>query len=203
MKSAYHHGDLKEALVGAALAAVAETGVAGFSLRDLAKRVGVSPAAPYRHFPDKAALLAAVAEQGFHTLTRMMKEAQAVAGSDPVARFQALGITYVRFAVGHRAHFRVMFGPEAAEKAQHPALQQAEAAAFDLCVTAIQDGQAAGRIRSGDAVELALSAWALVHGLSGLILDGLVDWAGKGEVPTPLLAQRIGELLFTGLRACD
>lgn len=198
MKATYHHGDLKRALLDAALSLVLDRGVDAIRLREVARMAGVSPTATYRHFSDRAALVAAVAEEGFHKLVHMMREAQ-LPLTDPVARFQALGITYVVFASGHPAHFRVMFGAQ--PKSAHPALKAAEEEAFALCVSAIRECQSAGRIRPGDAVSQALAAWSLVHGLAGLYLDGLVQWAGKGTLSADQLAQQIGEILFLGLMA--
>src|SRR5215218_3535844 len=103
----YHHGDLRRALLQAALEAIAEVGPAAVSLRDLARRAGVSHAAPAHHFGDKAGLLTAVATDGFRRLAATLGEAYEATGS-----FLEVGVAYVRFAVTHRAHFEVMFRPE-------------------------------------------------------------------------------------------
>jgi AcrR family transcriptional regulator len=106
----YHHGDLRNALVEAALRLIAEHGAQALTLRAAARAAGVSPAAPYRHFADKEALLAAVAEDGFEKLSRRMRAA-ARGASDAAARLLAIGEAYVAFARAHSAHFHVMFGP--------------------------------------------------------------------------------------------
>src|SRR5919201_1889964 len=103
----YHHGDLPRVLLDTATQAILEVGPAAVSLRDLARRAGVSHAAPAYHFGDKAGLLTAVAADGFERLGAALREAYARTGS-----FLEVGVAYVRFAVSHRAHFEVMFRPE-------------------------------------------------------------------------------------------
>src|SRR5215203_6275096 len=103
----YHHGDLPRALLDAAVEAIAEVGPAAVSLRDLARRTGVSHAAPAHHFGDKAGLLTAVAADGFRRLAATLGEAYEATGS-----FLEVGVAYARFAAIHRAHFEVMFRPE-------------------------------------------------------------------------------------------
>src|ERR1700756_3450685 len=127
-RDSYHHGDLKRALTSAALSLVAEKGPKGFTLTEAARRAGVSAAAPYRHFADKAELLAAVAEQGFGDLHADLVAAVDVA-SDPRARVIELGRAYVRWAVAHPDHYQVMFGAEI-DKTAHPSLGAAAMRAF-------------------------------------------------------------------------
>src|SRR5690349_24327221 len=110
-RQSYHHGDLKRALTSAALSLVAEKGPKGFTLTEAARRAGVSAAAPYRHFADKAELLASVAEQGFLALHADLTAA-ADAASGPKAQVNELGRAYVRWAVTHPDHYQVMFGAE-------------------------------------------------------------------------------------------
>ena len=103
----YHHGDLRQAILTAAVAALAESGPARLSLRDLARRAGVSHAAPAHHFGDKAGLLTAIAAEGYNLLADTLTAAQR-----RTADFLEVGVAYVRFAVDHRAHFEVMFHPD-------------------------------------------------------------------------------------------
>ena len=109
-RDSYHHGDLKRALTSAALSLVAEKGPKGFTLTEAARRAGVSAAAPYRHFADKAELLATVAEQGFRELHADLTAAAADVAAEPKARVIELGRGYVRWAVTHPDHYHVMFG---------------------------------------------------------------------------------------------
>src|SRR5260221_568336 len=114
-KKSYHHGNLRRALLDAGLAAITEDGPERFTLRDVARRAGVSPAAPYRHFADKEALLAAVVAESAARLGEVMQAA--VAGTeDPLDRFRRTGIAYVRFAAERPAHFRAMTNPPAVER---------------------------------------------------------------------------------------
>ena len=160
----YHHGDLRRALLGAAVAALGERGPAALSLREVARRVGVSHAAPTHHFGDKRGLLTAVAEEGYRLLAAELRAAWERTGS-----FLEVGVAYVRFALQRRAHFEVMFRPELYHS-QEPALLAAKKAAADLLY-----GPAAslsGDGAAGDPQAAGLAAWSLVHGLATLWLNG-------------------------------
>ena len=109
---AYHHGNLKQALLERAAEVLADRGLEGLSLRGLARDLGVSHAAPRRHFADRSALIAALAKEGFRRAVAAMKASAEAAGPDPVARYRALGRAYVRFAIDDRAFFRAMNHPE-------------------------------------------------------------------------------------------
>ncbi|MFR9776955.1 TetR/AcrR family transcriptional regulator [Micromonospora sp. MS34] len=155
----YHHGDLRRALLEAAVQAIGESGPAALSLRDLARRAGVSHAAPAHHFGDKAGLLTALAVEGFDLLGAALDRA----GGDLLEA----GVAYVHFAVGHRAHFEVMFSPDL-YRADDPALVAARTRAG----AALRGGVAAlpGPPREPDRD--ALAAWSIVHGFATLWLAG-------------------------------
>src|SRR3954468_16224943 len=114
-RRSYHHGDLRRTLLDASLALVEEQGIGALSLREVARKAGVTHNAPYHHFPDKGTLLAAISEEGFALLAREMTAARAGARDDPRSRLEACGQSYVRFALKSPAHFRVMFRPELAD----------------------------------------------------------------------------------------
>ncbi len=192
----YHHGDLRRALLDAALELVRSAGPPALTLRAAARLAGVSQAAPYRHFADKQALLAAVAEEGFRSMTAAMRWAMRPHGDEPLLRFRALGLSYVGFARSHPAHFAVMFGPELADRSVHPSLAEAAGEAFRLLVAAIGDCQKAGFARKGDPEELAVAAWSTVHGLSALIVNGQLEARGAR---VDELAQSVTQNLFLGL----
>ena len=141
----YHHGDLRRALLDAAASVIAESGVSGLSMRDLARRAGVSHAAPAHHFRDRAGLLTALAAEGFHLLADAMEPAGTVLDA---------GVAYVHFAVTHPAHFEVMF---------HPGRYHRD----DAAVRAAQ-------ARSGFAGrgEAGLAGWSIAHGFATLWLNG-------------------------------
>ena len=168
----YHHGDLRRALLDAALAVLTEADARALTLREVARRAGVTHAAPYRHFTDKEALLSAVAEEGFRMLTEEMKAAQREASADPVERLESLGVGYVRFALRHPAHFQVMFGPDLTWDEQMRTLEEAADCSFQLLLDSVEAGQAAGKLRAGDPLPLGLLAWSTVHGLALLLVHG-------------------------------
>jgi AcrR family transcriptional regulator len=192
----YHHGDLRRALLDAAFRLVRSGGPPALTLRAAARLAGVSQAAPYRHFADKQALLAAVAEEGFRAMTAAMRRAMSPHGDEPLLKFRALGLGYVGFARSHPAHFRVMFGPELADRSAYPSLAEAAAEAFTLLVAAIADCQKAGFAREGDPEEFAVTAWSTVHGLSALIVNGQM---GGRDAPIDELGERVTQNLFLGL----
>ena len=191
-------GNLADELVKAAAALIAERGPQGFSLREVARRARVSEAAPYWHFASKEALLASVAEQGFVTLAALMAAVRERV-QDPRRQLQELGVAYVRFALAHPSHLRVMFGPEIRDKSAHPTLKAAAERAFALLVEAITEGQRAGHVQRGDPQELAVAAWALVHGLSALLIDGQLRQRVRTDREAETLAARVTKLLQTGL----
>jgi AcrR family transcriptional regulator len=194
----YHHGDLRRALIDAALALLTEEGAWNFTLREVARRAGVSHAAPYNHFTDKSALLAEIAALGFDTLRQLMDNAARKHAHS--AREALLGIAsaYVRFGVEHPAHYRLMFGPELAEKDRHPTLQQAGDATFAVLTAALGRGQAAGQIRKAPVREQALACWSLVHGLTTLLIDQRLNFIGVSASAADRCARTAAAALYVG-----
>lgn len=196
-RETYHHKELRQALIDAALELVVEKDVGSLSLREIARRVGVSHAAPYRHFADKDALLAAVAEEGFELLTITLKEAMQQVSS-PLKQVQACGVAYVCYALAHPSHYRIMFGAYGASSAQqYPTLADAAIQAFMVLVDGIIAGQQAGMIRSEDPKQLARAAWSLMHGLAMLIIDGQIPITESQGVAS--LSSFITQTLIEGL----
>jgi AcrR family transcriptional regulator len=164
----YHHGNLREALLDAAAALVAEAGPGGFTLREVARRVGVSHNAPYRHFHDKDELLAAVAAQGFERLSAAMRTS-AAGGEDALDRFRLCGRGYIEFALRWPEHFLVMFDlPSCAGR--YPDYTAAGKEAFQVLLASIAEVQSEGALPAGDAQPMALVAWSLVHGIAKLAI---------------------------------
>ena len=162
-KRAYHHGNLRSDLIAVAVQILEKRGASGLRLQSIARRLGVSQSAPYRHFANKEALLAAVAADGFQALLDAIAVEMEEAGPDPVARYLAIGSGYVRFALSHQAHFRVMYGERPAEFSVG-AVADAGRAAFTLLVRSIEACQSAGRATAGDPTWIAVQTWSLVHG---------------------------------------
>lgn len=174
----YHHGNLREALLKEGVKLLEETGEADFSLRELARRIGVTANAVYRHFANKEALMMGLAAQGFLLFGRGQTRAWRRAGGDAAERFLATGSCYVRFARRHPALFRLMFGRFAAEH-RSDELDNASTAAFNV----LRQGVAAAVELPPDsqaALLAAYNAWAVVHGFSHLILDGQLRGAAGG-----------------------
>ena len=165
------------------------------SLRAAARLAGVSPAAPYRHFANKEAILAAVAEEGFRSLMAAMARTAITVPDSPLERLRVVGLTYVTFATNHPSHFRVMFGREMADRSASTSLRKVATDTFNMVVDAVSDCQRAGLVRSEvTAVDLALTAWSSVHGLSALLVDGVLD-KSVAEV-----TDMVTRDLFLGLR---
>lgn len=181
-RASYHHGDLRNALLEASLALVAKKGVEAFSLREAARAVGVSPAAAYRHFADKDALLSALAEVGTARLAQGMERAIARAPGRPgspehaAAVFGAVGLAYVEFAVQHPAHFRVMFGPWCDRTKGIPSCVEGEPREpYRILIDSLDALVAAGAVTAQARAGAELASWAFVHGLASLIVDGVLD----------------------------
>lgn len=194
----YHHGDLRRALMDAALAAVAEGGVGALSLREAARRAGVSNAAPYHHFEGVHALAAALCDEGFAGLDEAMRVATEGV-DDPGARMVALGRAYVGFAVAHPAHYRLMFSgaPKDAALAQ---TSPDALPAFGRMLAQIRAMQAAGLAPEGGAAPLALLAWTSVHGLASLLIDGPLR-AGLMGIEAASLDAALSKALVDGFAA--
>jgi AcrR family transcriptional regulator len=192
-RESYHHGDLKRALTSAALSLVAEKGPKGFTLTETARRAGVSAAAPYRHFADKAELLATVAEQGFLELHAELAAA-VDAVTEPKARVIELGRVYVSWAVNHRDRYQVMFGAEIA-KADHPSLAVAAERAFDDLLDAVTRCQEAGIVDGQDPREIAGPLWSLVHGVASLAIGGELHAVGIRQDPETMIEGIVAQLL--------
>lgn len=187
-RAAYHHGSLTEALVAGALELLREGGTEALSLRAAARRAGVSAAAPYRHFADKEALLAAAAAHGFRLLAGRLREAD-TAGGSPEAALIGQGVAYVKFACEDPALFRLMFGKR--QTGDHPALWEAGHRAY-----AVLADRVAQLTDEATREDFTLAAWSLVHGLASLLVDGqLADRAAPadlaGRVTSFLLRSRL------------
>jgi AcrR family transcriptional regulator len=200
---AYQHGDLRRALIQAGLKLLGEHGVAGLSLRAAAELAGVSHAAPYRHFRDKSALVAAIAEEGLKLLTRAMRaELEACSSRDVLARLRAVGHGYVSFALAHPAYFRTMFGEKVWPDKNDPvkdALVAASREAFGVLRELIDEGVRGRHLRAGDPDLISLAAWSMIHGLSLLIIDGQLTGLCDTPAAVRSVTDSLVQLLHRGI----
>lgn len=176
-KDQYHHGDLRRALLQAALRTIQKHGFDALTLRAVGDELGVSRSALYRHFADKSALLTAVAAEGFRSL-RLDLLAAWERGGKGDAGFEAMGEAYVRFAVANPWHYRVMFGGGFELDTSDAELGEEGAGAFQALVDALLDQQARGLARRDDAQTQANFVWAQVHGIAMLAIDGNFEHQG-------------------------
>jgi AcrR family transcriptional regulator len=176
----YHHGNLREALLQAAIGLIAEVGPMAFTLREVARRAGVSHNAPYRHFRDKDDLMTAVATEGYRELTTAMQD---VARKQPRAldRLKHAGLAYIDFALRRPEHFAVMFDAPLAGR-RHQESNQAAKQAFSALVDLVTTAQKAGELAAGDAVRFAHLAWTMVHGVAKLAITGRLPYRGRAGI---------------------
>jgi AcrR family transcriptional regulator len=175
VEKSYHHGDLKAALMKEALAMIAahEDHLIGF--RELARRLEVSRTAPYRHFPSVEHLLAALIEQGYHAFLQNLDGVLEHPEYDPRTRFLELGITYINFALEHPAHYRLMFDQRFFTSGSYPEIKKLSRKAFHSLKRTIE-ATLPEDTAEPELKQLAQLAWACVHGMARLFIDG--QWQG-------------------------
>ena len=195
--SAYHHGDLRAALLAEAAEMIDEGGTSSVTMRAIGRRLGVSRSAPYRHFADKSALLVAVAAAGFDRLRDRLEAVDAGAPGAGIERLQQVGEEYVRFALENPGHYRLMYGKEAITREDRPELREAANALFDELVRVVRTYQRSGTIKRRDPHLQAYVAWGAVHGLASLLIEGQILTA----VDVDGLIRQTTSTLLDGMRA--
>jgi len=193
----YHHGDLRAALLAATGDLLVERGVEALSLREVSRRAGVSHAAAYNHYRDKAALVRAYVAAAFASFAADLRNARATA-SDPLDALVEIGVAYVLFAYRHPAEFRVMFRPELVGPIADDPSEEAIPGSYAVLVESVAEARAAGAI-VGDPDAVVLTAWATVHGLSALIVDGPDPNFARDEGEVERLARSTLAVLVAGL----
>ncbi len=192
-KEAYHHGNLREALVDAAIDILESEGLKSLSLREVARRVGVSQTAPYHHFKDKEGMLAAVAAKGFLMMgAEQTKQAEATG-------MEALGKGYVDFALKHPALLQIMFGPEISNPNSHADLKAAGDQSFQSIFKSVTDQMEKAGIDYITPSVVTISAWALVHGLAILLIGGKISPKTVGLKDKDELVEQVAKVLVRGL----
>ena len=197
-RRAYHHGDLRTALVREAARTIRDDGVEGVTLRDVGRRLGVSRTALYRHFNDKAALFAAVAREGFQAFSRELRRAWDEAGGG-LEGFRAMGMGYVRFARTNPAHYRIMFGQYRALCESDAALASDASASFGVLLDALATLERDGAIpAAGDRSALGHFIWASMHGVAMLSIDGQLGAdPAAADALTALTVDRVSTAIAT------
>ena len=190
-KTSYHHGDLRSALLEAATNMIAEEGVEILTMRGLSQRIGVSRTALYRHFDDKTALLAAIAEEGFKQMTQGIQPEIADSEGDILSIFEKTWIRYVHFAVENPTLYSLMFGKQIFDWQNYPGLLKAGTDSFNQVVELVRIGQQANKLKSGDPRKLAYVAWSMAHGLAIHTIDGRGDRVGDREEVIQLAVQTL------------
>lgn len=198
-KKPYHHGDLRNALIAAGHALLAEEGVTALELRKVARRAGVSQAAPYRHFADKQALVAAIAEDGFRRLAEQTRLALESAPDAPRQQLLAIAHGYVQFALDHPALMREMFSGLTIQRTAYPSLYAASKAGFALMLDVIERGQARDEFAAAEPTQQALVAWSLFHGLAMLLIEDQIPDARASETMVVQLVDSCMQTLYRGL----
>ena len=193
-KNTYHHGDLRDALLSNAEQQLEEEGPAGLSLRKLGRALGVSPGAPYRHFEDKDALLAALAAIGFRRLRKtMLAELEGAQGGEE--RLCRLGIGYIKFAWAHPELFRLMFG--LMPNRGSPELCESVNAAFAVFIDGLEQCEQEGLLKHG-SIDASLLGWSAVHGAAFLLIDNNLNLCGKEPDPEDI-GRRLHAALWVGI----
>jgi AcrR family transcriptional regulator len=192
----YHKGNLKQTLISAGLEILSRDGMDVLSLRMVAKKAGVSHAAPYRHFNNKEALIAAIAEEGFNRLSIKIAEAANLYPGQSELQLKEAGWGYVQFALENPEHLKVMFGSFSSECAPD------KGTSMDYLIGLIKNCQEEGLIENGDPVLLALTTWSTVHGLALIYINGQMPEVGIAADRTSQeqLTRKIIDTLFEGLK---
>lgn len=196
-KVAYHHGNLRHTLVSKAVEIVANGGIEQLSLRALAREIGVSQAAPYRHFADKEALLAAIAAEGREKLATAMQQAMGDIPADPSGALRRGGRAYIEFASSNPETYRFMYQMKAKGLIED---KECAGDAFDLLRQTLEAGIAAGVFKPFDQQAALLACWSLVHGYAQLLIDGVVE---PGEQTIVEQFQALGMVFNQGIFSGD
>jgi AcrR family transcriptional regulator len=176
-KKNYHHGDLKNALITAGVEILAKDGVSGLSLRKVALKAGVSHSAPYAHFVDKQALIAAISTEGFRQLYERVSAVTEKYKNQPSKQLIEVAWAYVQFAMDDPDRFKVMFSAVLEKEKEYPEFVTESQRNFQLVKMIVEANQASGQLRSGPSELVALSAWGIVHGFVMLLLEGQIPHA--------------------------
>ena len=196
----YHHGDLRRVLVEAALQLVSEGGMDAVSVREAARRAGVSPGAPFRHFPSRDALMQAVAEEAQRRFRAGIEAALAASpAGDPLSRFRALGLAYLRWAMRNPTHFEVISSRRLFDHDRAAAVSSDNAELIALTERTLADAFAAGQLRTADLREVQIAGRAMVYGFARMNIDGHFPRWGVAAPEAERTAAAILDLFIDGI----
>lgn len=171
----YHHGDLKNALIKTGVEMLSKEGTGALSLRKVAERAGVSHSAPYSHFSDKQALIAAISTEGFKQLYTELDTAIAAHPDDPKLQLQESAWAYVLFAMNNMDTFKIMFSGVLEKEKEYPDFVAISQKTFDHVIEIVRACQAAGILRAAPPELMAIAVWGQVHGITSLLLEGQIS----------------------------
>jgi AcrR family transcriptional regulator len=198
--SAYHHGNLREALIAQALALAAVGGLEAVSIREVARRAGVSPAAPFRHFPDKVALMTAVAEEAMARFRAEIAAALArEVSDDPIRRIRAIGTAFLDWARRNPTHFEIISSRRAIDFPGSGSLGADKAEIQAQMVRLLEEAARRGLLRVDDPQLIQITGRALVYGLARMLIDGQFPSWGVAEVEVEKMMERSLDLFLVGL----
>jgi AcrR family transcriptional regulator len=196
-KKNYHHGDLKNALIKAGVDILAREGVAGLSLRKVAGRAGVSHTAPYSHFADKQALIAAISTEGFRELYERVQRVMERYEGKPARQLIEVAWEYVQFAMDDPDRFKVMFSGVLEKEKDYPEFVTESQNNFRQVVELVELNQRSGVLKAGSSDLMTLSAWGIVHGLIMLLLEGQISHTIlEKKSPRKLLEFQLGQIML-------
>ena len=167
----YHHGDLKNALIQAGIEILAKEGLKGLSLRGVAKQVGVSHTAPYAHFTDKQALVAAISTAGYKKLYRQLSSIDQDFSDDPLIKLVEVAWCYVQFAIKDSAHFKITFSGVIEKEKDYPAFVEISQSSFDFIIDIVRACQSEGILPDSPIELLAVNIWGSIHGFATLLIE--------------------------------
>jgi len=179
----YHHGDLKNALIKAGTEILASEGLGGLSLRKVAKQAGVSHAAPYAHFKDKQALIAAISTEGFKQLHSQIESVKKTYQANPGSLLIETAWAYVQFALNEPDRFKLMFSSALEKEKEYPDFVEISQKNFRQLVDIVEICQGANILKSADSELIALSVWGTVHGFVSLLLEGQISHSVLEKAP--------------------
>ncbi len=197
----YHHGDLRQEILCAACSLLEENNIASLSLRAVAKEVGVSHTAPYRHYKDKESLLVDIAKQGFDELSKDLMGAIQQHPDNPIEQLREAGFRYVNLSIKHPQCTQLMFGGHLPCDDTYPELKTSSESAFSGLKFIIESGQKQGQFIDGDVETLSLAAWAGIHGLSMLLISERLPDILKIDSSARHLTEAVTATMLSGLQA--